>query len=45
MCGKFCQQKQLLLLAELSTHVSTLTSNLEAAEQSHHNAVQVLLQL
>lgn len=35
-------QKQ---LAELSRHLSSLTLNLEAAQQSHHNAVQVLLQL
>ncbi len=35
-------QKQ---LAEASTQVSSLTSNLEATQQSHHNAVQVLLQL
>lgn len=35
-------QKQ---LADLSSHLSSLTSNLEAAQQSHHNAVQVLLQL
>lgn len=32
-------------LAEASALVSRLTSELEVSQQSHHNAVQVLLQL
>ncbi len=35
-------QKQ---LAEASAQVSSLTSKLEASQQSHNNAVQVVLQL
>ena len=35
-------QKQ---LAEASAQVSSLTSNLGASQQSHNNAVQVLLQI
>ena len=49
--GKECIAKQERLdslqkqLAESFTRVSSLTSNLEAAQKSHNDTVQVLLQL